>query len=164
MKKLNTYFKVCAVVLFAMVIVFGCKKKEVIITNSSEIEATQMKDWLDANVKSNKNIDTTTTGLYYIVEKVGSGPKVITGDSLTVKYTGMFMDGTVFDASSSFSYVHKGTNQRMIQGWEEGIEVLSKGGSALFLIPSAKAYGDNGYAIIPPFSALLFTIEVIDIK
>lgn len=164
MKKLNTYFKVCAVVLFALVLVIGCKKDEVTNSNSPEIEASQMKDWLDANVKSNKNIDTTTTGLYYIVDKVGSGPKVLTGDSLTVKYTGMFMNGTVFDSSSSFSYVHKATGQRMIQGWEEGIEVLSKGGSAIFLIPSAKAYGDYGYAIIPPFSPLLFTIEVIDIK
>jgi len=164
MKKLNTYFKVCAVVLFYMVFVFGCKKTEEANYDPSEIEAAQMKDWLDANVNNNKNIDTTTTGLYYIVDKVGPGPKVITGDSLTVKYTGMFMDGTVFDASSSYSYVHKATGQRMIQGWEEGIEVLNKGGSAIFLIPSAKAYGDYGYAIIPPFSPLVFTIEVIDIK
>ena len=164
MKKLNTYFKVCAVVLFSMVIVFGCKKTDVTNSNTAETEATQMKDWLDANVKSNKNIDTTSTGLYYVVNKVGSGLKVQTGDSLTVKYTGTFMDGTVFDSSPSFSYVHKANGQRMIQGWEEGIEVLSKGESALFMIPSAKAYGDYGYAIIPPFSALLFTIEVIDIK
>jgi len=164
MKKLNTYFKVCAVVLFSMVFVFGCKKTDVTNSNTAEIEATQMKDWLDASVKSNKNIDTTTTGLYYIVDKVGSGLKVITGDSLTVKYTGKFMDGTIFDAAANYSYVHKGAGQRMIQGWEEGVEVLSKGGSALFMIPSAKAYGDYGYAIIPPFSALLFTIEIIDIK
>ncbi len=162
MKRLNLYFKVCIFVLFALVFVFGCKKTEV--TNSSAIEVTQMKDWLDANVKSNKNIDTTSTGLYYIVDKVGVGPKVHAGDSLTVKYTGMFMDGTIFDALPNYSYVHKGSDQRMIQGWEEGIEVLSKGGSALFLIPSAKAYGDYGYAIIPPFSSLLFSIEVINIK
>jgi FKBP-type peptidyl-prolyl cis-trans isomerase len=164
MKELNSWFKICAVVLFAMVFVFGCKKTDVTNSNTAETETTQMKDWLDANVKNNKNIDTTSTGLFYIVDKVGSGPIVLTGDSLTVKYTGMFMDGTVFDFSKSYSYVHKAIGQRMIQGWEEGIEVLSKGGSAVFLIPSAKAYGDYGYAIIPPFSPLLFTIEVIDIK
>lgn len=162
MKRLNTYFKVYVVVLFATVLMFGCKKTEV--TSSSAIEATQMKDWLYLNIKNNKNIDTTATSLYYIVDKVGTGPKVQTGNSLTVKYTGMFMDGTIFDSSESFSYVHKATGQRMIQGWEEGIEVLSKGGSAIFLIPSAKAYGDFGYSVIPPFSPLLFTIEVIDIK
>lgn len=162
MKKLNTYFKVCAVVLIATIFVFGCKKTEE--PNSPEKEASLIKNWLDTNVKNNKNIDTTTTGLYYIVDKVGVGPKVQTGDSLTVIYTGKFMDGSIFDRSASYSYVHKAAGQRMIQGWEEGIEVLSKGGSALFLIPSAKAYGDFGYSSIPPFSPLLFTIEVTDIK
>ena len=155
-------FKVCAVVLFALVFVFGCKKTEE--TYSPGKEASMIKNWLNTNVKSNKNIDTTATGLFYIVDKVGVGPKVQAGDSLTLKYTGMFMDGTIFDAAPSFSYVHKAEGQRMIQGWEEGIEVLNKGGSALFLIPSAKAYGDYGYSRIPPYSPLLFTIEVSNIK
>ena len=75
------------------------------------------------------------------------------------------MDGTVFDSSPSFSYVHKATATRMIQGWEEAVEVMSKGESALFLIPSAKAYGANGiYQFIKPYAPLLFTIEIIDIK
>lgn len=163
MKKLNTCFKIWAVVLFATVFIFGCKKSEE--AYSPEREASLIKNWLDTNVKSNKNIDTTTTGLYYIVDKVGVGLKVQSGDSLTVKYTGMFMDGSIFDSSKSFSYVHKSTTgPRMIQGWEEGIEVLSKGGSAIFMIPSAKAYGDYGYSIIPPYSPLLFTIEITNIK
>lgn len=77
----------------------------------------------------------------------------------------MFMDGAIFVSSTSFGYVHKATTgQRMIQGWEEGIEVLSKGGSAIFLISSAKAYGDYGYSIIPPYSPLLFMIEITNIK
>lgn len=162
MKKLNRCFKVCAVVLFTTVFIFGCKKTEE--AYSPENEASLMKNWLDTNLKNDKNIDTTYTGLFYIVDKVGTGQTVQSGDSLTVKYTGMFMDGSIFDSSLSYSYVHKATYQRMIQGWEEGIEVLSKGGSALFLIPSAKAYGDDGYSSIPPFSPLLFTIEIIDIK
>jgi len=163
MKKLNIYFKVCIVLLFATVFVFGCKKTEV--TDSPVTEASLIKNWLETQVKDNKNIDTTSTGLYYIVDKVGTGPKVQAGDSLTVKYTGTFMDGTVFDSSLSFSYVHKATASRMIQGWEEAVEVMSKGGSALFLIPSAKAYGANGYyPVIKPYAPLLFTIEIIDIK
>ncbi len=162
MKKLNICLNVWAVVLFAAIFVFGCKKTEEIY--SPEKEASLIKSWLDTNVKSNKNIDTTTTGLFYIVDKVGVGPKVQAGDSLTVKYTGMFMDGTIFDAAPSFSYVHKATGQRMILGWEEGIEVLNKGGSALLLVPSAKAYGPNGYSLITPYTPLLFTIEISDIK
>jgi FKBP-type peptidyl-prolyl cis-trans isomerase len=168
MKKLNIYLKVCIVVLFATVFVLGCKKTEVTDssqTDSPETEALLIKNWLDTQVKDNKNIDTTATGLYYIVDKVGLGSKVKAGDTLTVKYTGTFMDGTVFDSSSNFRYIHKAAASRMIQGWEEAVEVMSKGGSALFLIPSAKAYGVNGYyPVIKPYAPLLFTIEIIDIK
>jgi FKBP-type peptidyl-prolyl cis-trans isomerase len=81
----------------------------------------------------------------------------------------MFMDGAIFDASSyrtpgTMTYIHK-TN-RMVQGWEEGIEVLSKGASAAFLVPSAKGYGVTGSegGIIPPNTPLIFIIEVVDIK
>ena len=168
MKKLNICFKLCVVVLFATVFVFGCKKTEVTDssdTDSPDTEALLIKNWLETSVKDNKNIDTTATGLYYIVDKVGVGSKVKAGDSLTVKYTGTFMDGTVFDSSPSFKYVQKANDQRMIQGWEEAVEVMSKGGSALFLIPSAKAYGTDGYyPVIKPYTPLLFTIEIIDIK
>jgi len=62
------------------------------------------------------------------------------------------------------TYIHK-TN-RMIQGWEEGIEILSKGGSATFLIPSNKGYGPLGSEdrTIPPYTPLIFIIEVVNIK
>jgi FKBP-type peptidyl-prolyl cis-trans isomerase len=79
----------------------------------------------------------------------------------------MFLDGTIFDSSTSFKYIHKNTDptKRLIQGWEEGIEILRNGGSAAFLIPSAKAYGAEGrIPSIPPYSPLIFIIEVIDIK
>jgi FKBP-type peptidyl-prolyl cis-trans isomerase len=106
-----------------------------------------------------------------VVSTAGTGPTVGMGDTLTVKYTGYFMDGTIFDASSlhgdgTYTYIHKDTNpqKRMIQGWEEGIEVLSKGSRAIFLFPSDKAYGPYGYGPIPPYSPLIFEIEVVNIK
>jgi len=162
MKNWIPCFKVCAIVMFALVFIFGCKKTEV--TYSAETEASQIKNWLDSNVKSNKNIDTTSTGLFFIVGKKGAGPTVVAGDTVTVKYSGMFLSGTVFDSSNSFTYVHKAANSRMIQGWEEAIEVMNKGEIADFLVPSAKAYGVNGYSSIPPFTPLLFTMEIVEIK
>ena len=162
MKKLNTCLKICVIVLFAMVIVFGCKKTAE--TNSSDKEANLINTWVKTMVNTNNIVDSTSTGLHYIISKVGTGATVTAGNTVTMKYTGKFVDGTVFDSSASYTYVHKASDDRMIPGFEEGIEKLSKGGSAIFLIPSAKAYGDYGYAIIPPFSPLLFTIEVIDIK
>ncbi len=176
MKNWNTFLKVTVIVLLVVVAASGCKKdtNEVSAYYTPEREATISKAWLDSMVANNFDIDTTSTGLLYIPGKVGSGPKVKAGDAVTVKYKGMFLDGTVFDASAyineagTLTYLHKAptdATKTMIQGWEEGIEVLSKGGSAAFLIPSGKAYGSQGKGSkIPPYTPLVFAIEVIDIK
>lgn len=138
---------------------------------TAEREASIIQSWR-AHVKKNKvNVDSfmvNNTKIYFVLDttKVGSGPNVKTGDKLTVKYQGVFLDGSTFDASSSYSYTHKGTglNDRMIPGWEAGIERLNKGASAAFMIPSAMAYGSTGSTIIPPYTPLIFVIEVLDIK
>ncbi|HEY3369724.1 MAG TPA: FKBP-type peptidyl-prolyl cis-trans isomerase [Prolixibacteraceae bacterium] len=171
MKKLNGILKLGVFALF-VVLMASCKKDEdPYAAYTPAREAALIKEW-KAGMKLEKlQLDSTSTGIYYIADtvKVGSGPTVKAGNTVTVKYTGMFLDGTVFDASANHSaagtmtYVHK-TN-RMIQGWEEGIEALSKGASAAFLIPSAKAYGVEGNKpIIPPNEPLIFIIEVVDIK
>lgn len=163
MKKLNTYFKVCVVALFATVFVLGCKKTTE-ETNSSEKETNLINTWVKTMVNANNIVDSTSTGLHYIINKVGTGANVTAGNKVTMKYTGKFVDGTVFDSSASYTYVHKASDQRMIPGFEEGIEKLSMGGNGIFLIPSAQAYGTGGYSIFPAYTPLLFTIEVIDIK
>ncbi len=162
MKKLNSWFKVCAVVLFAFVLVSGCKKHEEVY--SPEKETTLINTWVKTMMNTNNIIDSTSTGLHYIITKVGTGATVTAGNTVTLKYTGKFVDGTVFDSSASFSYVHKASDQRMISGFEEGIEKLSMGGSGIFLIPSAQAYGTGGYSTIPPYTPLVFNIEITDIK
>ena len=170
MKKWNSILKISAFILF-VALMTSCLKKEVdpYASYTPAREAGLIKDWL-ANVKIKKlHLDSTSTGIYYIADttKVGTGPTVTTGKTVTVKYQGMFMDGRVFDASEGYTYIHKDTDpqKRMIQGWEEGIEVLSKGGSAGFLIPSAKAYGTSGSrGVIPPNTPLIFIIEVVNIK
>lgn len=162
MKKMILRFHVCAALVLALVFVSGCKKYEA--PYSSEKEASQIKTWVGTMVKNKISVDSTSTGLYYITDKVGTNPLVQAGDTITVQYTGMFLDKTVFDSSANYTYIHKAANQRMIPGWEEGIEHLGKGGSATFLIPSAEAYGSMGYSLIPPYTPLLFIIEVIDIK
>ena len=172
MKKLNTIFKISAFILF-VVLMASCKKEEDPYADyTPEREANLIKEWLAAMTTKKNDIDTTVTGIYYIVDttKVGTGPTVIAGNSVTVKYTGMFLDGTVFDASvyhnqeGTMVYEHK--TDPLIQGWEEGIEVLNKGAGAAFLIPSAKGYGATGSydGTIPPYTPLIFIIEVIDIQ
>jgi FKBP-type peptidyl-prolyl cis-trans isomerase len=174
MKNLSNFFKIFAFILILVAAISGCvKDNSTAAYYTPEREVTMIKAWLDSVSALNVNLDTTSTGIIYIPGKVGTGPKVKAGDIVTVKYTGKFLDGTIFDASEwhkedgTMVYLHKAptdASKTLIQGWEEGIEVLSKGGSATFLIPSGKGYGSKGSGSIPPYSPLIFVIEVVNIK
>lgn len=165
MKKLYKIISFCFIVM--LFILVSCKKDN---PYTPEREASLIKEWIDTNIKNDKDIQKTLTGLSYIVEKVGIGPEVQVGDTVTVKFIGSFVDGTIFDASAyysggTFTFVHKDIdlNKQMIQGWEEAIAVLKLGGRAVFLIPSDKAFGAAGKDGIPPYSPLVFTIEIVNI-
>lgn len=185
MKKLNSFLKISGLILMVSFLVSSClKSKDPYADYTPEREAGLISDWLTTMQSRNKNIDTTSTGLYYIVDKTGAGPTVQAGDTVTVRYVGMYLNGNVFDASafhtaavgtslpyfsadSTYTYVHQAPDSdklAMIKGWEESIEVMNKGEKAAFLIPSAKAYGAYGYASIPPYTPLLFYIEVVGIN
>lgn len=170
MKKLVKLLKVSVLVLFSIVVAVGCKKAEDPYAGYTlEREQTMITEWLAQMVTNKKDIDTTSTALYYIVEAEGTGATVKAGNTVKVKYVGMFLDGSVFDASSyhgdgTMTYIHKDSNTRMIQGWEEGIEIMNKGAKIAFLIPSAKGYGSTGNNTIPKNTPLIFIIEVVEIK
>ena len=170
MKNWNKLFKVGAIVLFAALTFSSCIKDEDPYADyTQEREDGLIYDWITAMGEKSFDVDTTANGIFYIIDQAGTGDLVTTGDTLQVKYTGYFMDGTIFDASAyygdgTYTYVHKVANYRMIEGWEEGIEKLSIGSIGIFCIPSAKAYGTAGYSSIPPYSPLIFEIEVLDIR
>jgi FKBP-type peptidyl-prolyl cis-trans isomerase FkpA len=170
MKNLVKLLKFSVFVFFTIALISGCKETEDPYAGYTlEREQTMIKDWLAQMVINKKDIDTTSTGLFYILETPGTGANVKAGNSVKVKYVGMFLDGSVFDASAyhgdgTMTYIHKDSNTRMIQGWEEGIEIMNKGAKAAFLIPSAKGYGPTGNNTIPKNTPLIFIIEVVEIK
>lgn len=141
------------------------------VNYSPETEAEQVQSWITAMKSSDSDIDTTEHGIYYVIDSLGTGDLIKTGDVVTVKYAGYFVNGTMFDTSLSrgdgtMTFTHKSTDptKRMIPGWEEAMEVLNKGGKAIFIIPSSLAYGTDGYGPIPPYTPLVFVIDVIDVK
>jgi FKBP-type peptidyl-prolyl cis-trans isomerase FkpA len=118
---------------------------------------------------SSNNIEAqkTESGLFYVIEEEGSGEQVQAGDSVTVHYRGQLLDGTPFDASydrnEPFTFV-VGRGQ-VIRGWDEGLQLLKKGGKATLYIPSSMAYGPRQMGpVIAPNSILKFEVEVLDIK
>jgi len=129
--------------------------------------------------KNNLDVKTTDSGLKYKVEKEGSGNKPNVGDTVVVHYTGRFLGGKIFDSSVKED-AKKGSvyNQMrepydpiripigvgaVVPGWDEGIQLLSKGAKATFILPSKLAYGEQGSMGIQPYTPLAFSIEVLDV-
>jgi|SaaInlStandDraft_1057018.scaffolds.fasta_scaffold22155_4 FKBP-type peptidyl-prolyl cis-trans isomerase FklB len=106
---------------------------------------------------------TTQSGLQYKVLKEGSGTAPTGNSSVEVHYHGTFIDGHVFDSS-----VDRGTSitfglNRVIQGWTEGLQLMRPGAIYKLYIPYNLAYGAQGRGGIPPYSALIFEVELIQI-
>ncbi|HLO71140.1 MAG TPA: FKBP-type peptidyl-prolyl cis-trans isomerase [Flavipsychrobacter sp.] len=113
----------------------------------------------------------TASGLYYIIRQPGKGDNAKAGQTVYVNYTGRTLDGNAFDSSvdPKFNHVEPLSfllgRGNVIQGWDEGISLLNKGGKATLYIPSPLAYGKNSpTAAIPPNSVLIFDVELIDAK
>ncbi|MCS6990750.1 MAG: FKBP-type peptidyl-prolyl cis-trans isomerase [Chitinophagales bacterium] len=127
-------------------------------------ESILIEDYLKRN---NLSAQRTASGLYYIIEKQGNGPKALSGKKVTVHYTGRLLDGRTFDSSrlpgrEPFSF-QLGARQ-VIKGWEEGIALFHAGGKGTLIIPSVLGYGERGAGSIPPNSILIFDIEVLEVK
>jgi len=108
---------------------------------------------------------TTKSGLKYTITHRGKGRKPKKGDLVIVHYTGRLMDGTIFDSSRDrepFAF-RLGTGM-VIQGWDEGLALLTTGSRATFVIPPDLAYGEREVGPIPAHSTLVFDVELLDIK
>tara|TARA_B000000441_G_C21701416_1_gene326203 strand:+ start:25 stop:660 length:636 start_codon:yes stop_codon:yes gene_type:complete len=114
-----------------------------------------------------KEMTKTSSGLWYKIIKNSIKPKPKNGEMVKVHYTGMLLNGEVFDSSYSRNMPIEFVlgSGRVIKGWDEGISLIPIGASAKLVIPSDLAYGERGAGgVIPPNSTLIFEIEVIDSK
>jgi FKBP-type peptidyl-prolyl cis-trans isomerase len=91
-----------------------------------------------------------------------SAPRPSPGDTVTIHYTGRFIDGRVFDSSKDGEPATFPL-PRLIKGWQEGVPMMRVGETWEFVIPAAIAYGDRYREPIPANSTLLFEIELIGI-
>lgn len=121
------------------------------------------------NIKPTK----TESGLYYTIDKPGSGANVGKGQMVSIKYTGRTLDGKGFDSNVDTSIGHHGTapltwaagSGQMIPGMDEGIQLLKKGTKATLYLPSPLAYGSQSPSPnIAPNSILMFSVEVTEVK
>ena len=110
-------------------------------------------------------VTTLPSGLQYEVLTAGTGAKPRANQKVTVNYEGSLIDGTVFE--STFKQGRPATFgvTQVIQGWVEGLQLMEEGAKWKLFIPYDLAYGERGSPpTIKPFSALIFTIELISIQ
>ncbi len=140
-------------------------------TISKEYEAAQQKDnirkgqeFLAENAKK-EGVVTTASGLQYRILREGNGPIPKVTDEVTVKYEGKLIDGTIFDSSYSRN---PDTNvfraDRLIKGWTEALCLMPVGSKWELYIPQELAYGERQAGKIPPYSTLIFTLELEDVE
>ncbi|MGP1492382.1 MAG: FKBP-type peptidyl-prolyl cis-trans isomerase [Prevotella fusca] len=108
---------------------------------------------------------TLPSGLQYQVLKEGNGKKPSATDQVVCHYEGTLIDGTVFDSSYKRNQPATFGLNQVIAGWTEGVQLMQEGAKYRFFIPYNLAYGERGAgAQIPPFAALVFDVELIEVK
>jgi len=118
------------------------------------------EEWLSENAKK-VGVKTTDSGLQYKVIKKGSGSKPQLESVVNVDYEGTLVDGVPFDSSYDRGIPAEFPVGKVIKGWQEGLQLMSEGAKYQFFIPQELGYGEQGAGSdIPPFSALVFEVEL----
>jgi FKBP-type peptidyl-prolyl cis-trans isomerase len=125
----------------------------------------QEKEEIEAYLAENNTMHFVRqpSGLYYLEVVAGTGLQPVRTDSAYVKYTGMFLDGRVFDSNVSSGSLYGFIVGQNIVGFDEGITHMKAGGKSTLLIPSELGYGASGYYTIPGYTPLLFEIELVKV-
>ena len=139
---------------------FQKKQKE-----EAEKAIAEGKVFLEANGKR-EGVTTTKSGLQYEVLTPGKGersPKAT--DTVVCHYEGRLVSGKVFDSSYERNQPAEFGLNQVIPGWTEGLQLMSEGAKFRFFIPYLLGYGEQGAGpSIPPYSTLVFDVELISVK
>ncbi len=122
------------------------------------------EQYLAENAKK-EGVISTASGLQYKVITEGTGRSPKATDSVKCHYEGFLIDGTVFDSSVQRGQPATFPLGGVIAGWTEGLQLMKEGGKTRFFIPYNLAYGEAGAAgAIPPYAALIFDVELLEVK
>lgn len=114
--------------------------------------------------KKQKDVKATASGLLYKVVKQGQGALPADTAQVEVHYEGKLIDGTVFDSSYQRGQTATFGVTQVIKGWTEALKLMPVGSEFELCIPYQLAYGERGTRGIPPYSTLIFKVELISIK
>ncbi len=121
------------------------------------------KAFLEENAKK-EGVVTTKSGLQYEVLTEGTGNQPKATDTVRCHYEGSLIDGSIFDSSYKRGEPAEFGLNQVIPGWTEGVQLMKEGAKYRFYIPYVLGYGENGAgSSIPPYSTLIFDVELIKV-
>ena len=148
--------KIWMLIIIGLLIISAssCKKDE-----DSNEQAEADKALIEEYISDNQlNAQSTSSGLYYVILKTGSGEHPTIYSTVTVAYKGYLLNGDLFDENLAFT----SRLSSLINGWKEGIPLIGRGGKIKLLVPSALGYGSQQQGNIPANSVLVFDITLYD--
>lgn len=156
----NKLFLVIAIPFLMM----SCKKSSSVTCNDSgkpsAAEITTLQNYLTAHsITALKD----SAGFFYEILAPGSGVNPNINSTVSVNYTGKFLDEKIFDSNAGKPVVTFPL-LNVIRGWQLGVPLIKKGGSINLYLPPTLAYGCYDYSSIPGNSCLIFHIDLIDVK
>ena len=139
------------------------KEQEAREAKKGEAARKAGEDFLAENAKR-EGVKVTESGLQYMVLEAGLGKHPGATDNVKCHYEGRLIDGTVFDSSYRRGEPATFPLNGVISGWTEGLQLMGEGAKFRFFIPYNLAYGSRGAgASIPPYAALIFDVELIQV-
>lgn len=128
-------------------------------------EQIALKKYLDSLGLDKKNY---LAGIYFQNIEKGKGDRPLRGNTVVVHYRGYFLNGKEFDNTYGMNepfVFNLGDPGQVLRGFEVGLQLMRKKGKAKFIIPSQLAFGEKGSStgIIPPFTSLVYEVELINI-
>ena len=131
---------------------------------NGKVAREEGEKFLAENAKKD-GVQVTEAGLQYSVIKEGTGKSPKATDTVVCHYEGFLTNGTVFDSSIQRGEPAAFPLNAVIAGWTEGLQLMKEGGKTRFFIPYNLAYGEAGAAgAIPPYAALIFDVELLEVK
>lgn len=138
-------------------------KKQATMAEKGKAARGEGEAFLAENAKK-EGVITLPSGLQYTVISEGTGRKPKATDQVKCHYEGTLIDGTMFDSSIRRGEPAVFPLNGVIKGWTEGLQLMSEGAKYRFFIPFNLAYGSTGAgALIPPYAALVFDVELIEV-
>lgn len=153
--KITSYFSILALLFVCGV--SSCKKSTTEVQDYTTIDKKIIQEYIQEH---NLDADSTSSGLYYVIDKPGTGKYPTAYSYVKIRYKGYLTTGKIFDeAKDPVTF----PLQNLIQGWQEGIPKFKEGGEGILLVPSHLGYGDRETSSIPANSVLIFEIKLDEV-